>query len=97
MIIYRATHDETGEIIEGDSKVIARRLKVVPSTINKVALKNGKVSTHWEIQRIGKMNKADYPAGDRPVSIVDKVQHIPLALCEEWDRVTEPFKMASRH
>lgn len=96
MIIYRATHDETGEIIEGDSKVIARQLKVVPTTINKIALKNGKVATHWKVQRIGKMNKADYPNGDRPVSIVDKAQHIPLALCEEWDKVTAPFKVARR-
>ena len=81
-IAYKATHDETGEVIVGTSKEVAEALGVAVSTIYKVTLEGRKVHGHWKLKKIQDINK---PGNDYKFT-QDKL--------DEWDAVTHPFKDA---
>lgn len=83
MVIYRATNIETGEIIEGGARDVAKALGVVPKSIyNAVALQQ-KIKYVWFISTNAKQSKTS----------ADKNRITPQLL-NEWDTVTETFKKA---
>lgn len=84
MTFYRATHNETGEVLEGSKRELAESLGVLPTTIYQAAILKDNVNTHWKIRKIVS-EKLESSKGN-----------FPIELREEWDRVTEPFKIASR-
>lgn len=81
MITYIATNIETGEIIEGGAKDIAKKLGVVTNAIYNAENLQQKVRFVWFISK-GKRES-------------ERTYNFPTALLEEWDRVTAPFKKAS--
>lgn len=84
MTFYRATHDETGEVLEGSKRELAETLHVSPTAIFQAAILKDNIDTHWKIRKI---------EGDK---LESARWNFPVELREEWDRVTEPFKEASR-
>lgn len=85
--IYRAIHNETGEVHEGNAKELGQILHVVPNTINKAALEQGKVGGYWNI------SKSLVPPVKKDVHTANC--KFPQELLNEWDAVTKPFKDAS--
>lgn len=83
--IYKATHDVTNEVIEGNGKELAAVMGVVPSTVSKMATWGRKIAKHWTVKKIGQADAE--PLHD---------YKFPYELLKEWDEVTEPFKAASR-
>jgi hypothetical protein len=89
MQIYRATHIETGEIIEGGARDLARKLGVVTKSIyNAVALQQ-KIKYVWFISTEKPYRKANSKSND-------KTNRVTPQLLDEWEKVTEPFKKASQ-
>lgn len=85
MQIYRATHIETGEIIEGGARDLAKKLGVVTKSIyNAVALQQ-KIKYVWFISTNAKQSKAS-----------GNTNRITPQLLDEWDAVAESFKKASK-
>lgn len=84
MTFYRAIHNETGEVLEGSTKELGKKLNVHPVSINRAATEKTNIGTHWKILKIEE-EKLESAKGNFPVE-----------LREEWDRVTEPFKEARR-
>jgi len=85
MQVYRATNVETGEIIEGDAKYLAKKLGVVTKHIyNAVALQQ-KIRYVWFISTEKKPHKTE-----------GKANRMTPKLLEEWDEATTPFKKASK-
>lgn len=85
MQVYRATNVETGEIIEGDAKYLAKKLGVVTKHIyNAVALQQ-KIRYVWFIST----DKKQKVSGGKPNKITPD-------LLDKWDKVTEPFKKLSK-
>lgn len=78
MQIYRATNIETGEIIEGGAKDLAKKLGVVTNAIYNAENLQQKVRFVWFISKGKAEGKTNY--------------NYPQALLEEWDRVTEQFR-----
>ena len=86
MVVYRATNVETGEIIEGGARDVAKALGVVPKTIyNAVALQQ-KIRYVWFISADKKRSKAS-----------GNSTKITPQLLDEWEKVTEPYKKASKN
>lgn len=83
LIIYKAVHDETGEVLTGTAKQIAEKLGVVPTTVNKTAIQGSKLKGHWEL---AKVNQEDADVWE---------YKFPRELLDAWDEVTKPFKAAS--
>ena len=84
MTFYRATHNETGEVLEGSTKELAKVLNVLPTSINRAATDKVNIGTHWQILKV---------EGEK---LESAMRNFPIELRDEWDRVTEPFKEASR-
>lgn len=80
MVVYRATNIETGEIIEGGARDLARKLGVVQNSIYNA------VSTQQEIKFVW------FISSERKTK--PKIVYMPSDIWDEWDRVTEPFKNA---
>ncbi len=81
MTTYIAENIDTGEIIEGGVRDVARKLGVVSNTIyNSVATKS-KVRSEWLISK-----KSDHEPTTTRIS---------QKQLDEWERVTAPFKKAS--
>ena len=79
---YIATHDITGETHEGTAKELATVLKVVPTTIYKMALQGKKIAGHWLIRK----ESAEQAVGKLDNKFSQELQN-------EWDEVTKPYKM----
>lgn len=89
MQIYRATNIETGEIIEGDAKDLAKKLGVVTKHIyNAVALQQ-KIKYVWFIS-------TEKPCRNANSNSNSKANRISPQLIEEWEQVIAPFKKASQ-
>ena len=78
MTTYIAENIETGEVIEGCAKELAKKIGVAVGSIMNAVSTNNKVKRMWSISKNGTANKTLYC--------------IPMALQEEWDAVTAPFK-----
>ena len=83
VVVYRATNIETGEIIEGGARDLARALGVAPRYIYNAVSNQQKVRFVWFISSEKKT---------KPKSVFS---YLPLDIWDEWDRVTEPFKKLS--
>lgn len=81
MTTYIATNIETGEIIEGGAKDIAKKLGVVTNAIYNAENMQQKVRFVWFISKGKRASK--------------RTCDIPTALLGEWDMVTAQFKKAS--
>lgn len=84
LTFFRAINNETGEVLEGSKGEIAEKLGVLPAAINQAAILKENIDTHWKIRKIVS-EKLESSNGN-----------FPIELRKEWDRVTEPFKEASR-
>jgi len=84
MQIYRATNIETGEIIEGGAKDIAKKLGVIPKTLYNAVAMQQNVRYVWFIST------------DKKVSKSGNTNKITPQLIDDWERVTAPFKKASQ-
>jgi hypothetical protein len=85
MTVYRATNEETGEVIEGGARDLARNLGVITNSIYNAASDGFRVNGKWLIYREVKN-----------VDMETKCDRIPPQLFDEWERVTAPFKKASQ-
>jgi len=85
MQIYRATHIETGEIIEGGARDLARKLGVVTKSIYNAVASQQNIKYVWFISTDKKQSKAE-----------GKTNRITPQLLDEWEKATEPFKKASK-
>ena len=81
MVVYRATNIETGEIIEGGARDLARKLGVAHGYIFNAVSRQQKVKCVWFISTEKKKDKI----------VTRNLQ----SLLEEWDVVTAPFKKLS--
>lgn len=81
MTTYIAENIETGEVIEGGVRDIARKLGVVPNTICNAVSAKSKVKFVWVITKRVGINENPYK--------------FPQALLDEWNLVTEKFRKAS--
>lgn len=81
MVVYRATNIETGEIIEGGARDLARELGVAPRYIYNAVSSQQKIKFVWFISSNTKKSKSNG-------------QITPQQLAE-WERVTAPFKRLS--
>ena len=81
---YVATHDETGEMIQGTVEEVAELLGVNQNRIYRAAATAGqKVGWHWDVEKKNHFTP-------------DLENKWPMELSAEWERVTRPFKKASR-
>lgn len=83
---YAAFNVNTGEVIRGTSGELAKRFEVRSTYISKCALEGTKLQYVWQI-------KKETEAG---IFEDSKMYRISDDLLREWDRVTAPFKRASR-
>jgi hypothetical protein len=83
VVVYRATNIETGEVIEGGVRDLARTLGVVPKYLYNAVANQQKIRYVWFITSERKT---------KPKCIST---HLPSDVWDEWDRVTEPFKKLS--
>ena len=69
---YRLTHVETGEVLEGYANVLATKLKIAPSTIQKALYEERVMTNGYSVEKIEreKVNK----------------KGINSDILEEWDR-----------
>ena len=75
---YRLTHVETGEVLEGYANVLATKLKIAPSTIQKAFYDERVMSNGYRIEKIEreKVNK----------------KGINSDIWERWDRYMEGIR-----
>jgi hypothetical protein len=85
MTVYRATNEETGEVIEGGARDLARTLGVTSNSIYNAASDGFRVNGKWLIYREIKN-----------VDTETKCDRISPQLFDEWEKATEPFKKASK-
>ena len=87
-MLYEVTNIKTGEMFCGTAADMAAKFNVTPGHINKLALEGKRIHLDWKIVQVG--YKSDVEK--------EKTNNcsIPLPMQEEWDRVTAPFKAASR-
>lgn len=83
MLIYEATNLETGEVIEGDVKEIASQLNCTAGAVYNAASLRSLIHKTWEVDKIH-------------CDDGEKTYCHDQELLDEWDKVTEPFKKASR-
>ena len=89
MTVYKATNEETGEVIEGGARDLAKKLGVVTKSIyNAVALQQ-KIKYVWFISTEKPYRKANSKSDD-------KTNRVTPQLLDEWERVTAPYKKASQ-
>jgi hypothetical protein len=83
--IYRAENIDTGEVIEGCAKDLAKKIGVAQKYIFNAVSKKQRVRRMWYITKDGMADKTKYC--------------IPVTLVDEWDSVTAPYKalIASKH
>ena len=84
MVVYRATNIETGEIIEGGARDLARELGVVQNTIYNAVAMQQKIKYVWFVS-----------TEKRNCKLESKANRMTPHLIEEWERVTAPFKKLS--
>ncbi len=89
MQIYRATNIETGEIIEGGARDLARKLGVVTKSVYNAVAMQQKIKYVWFISTEKSYRKANGKGNG-------KTNRITPQLLDEWEKVTEPFKKASK-
>lgn len=85
MTVYKATNEETGEVIEGGARDLARNLGVTANSIYNAASDGFRVNGKWLIYREIKN-----------VDTETKSDRLSPQLFDEWEKVTEPFKKASQ-
>lgn len=75
---YRLTHVETGEVLEGYANVLATKLKIAPSTIQKAFYDERVMQNGYRVEKIEreKVNK----------------KGINSDILEEWDRYMEGIR-----
>ena len=78
MTTYTAENIETGEIVEGAARDVARTLGVAHGYIMNAVSKGKKVKRVWYITKDGATNKTIYS--------------IPISTQEDWEKVTAPYK-----
>jgi hypothetical protein len=85
MTTYIAENIETGEIIEGCAKELAKKIGVAAGSIQNAASTKNKVRRTWLISKDGTVSKTLYS--------------IPIGTQEKWDRETAPYKelIANKH
>lgn len=83
---YSAINLETGEEIRGTSTELAKFFNTKTRNINKYALEGLKLHGVWQIKK----------ETDEGIYEESKMYRISEDILAEWDRVTEPFKRASR-
>ena len=85
MTVYKATNEETGEVIEGGARDVAKALGVVTKSIYNAACGNVKIRNVWFVTTNTKRSKAS-----------GNSNKITPKLLDEWEKVTEPYKKASQ-
>lgn len=85
-VLYEVTNIKTGEKFFGTAADMAERFDLSPGHINKLAVEGKRIHLDWKIAKAGYVGDAEK---------VNKGA-IPYPLQEEWDKVTAPFKQASR-
>lgn len=78
MTTYIAENIETGEIIEGGARELAKELGVAHGYIMNAVSKGQKVKREWYITKDGATNKTLYS--------------IPISTQEDWEKITAPYK-----
>ena len=75
---YRLTHVKTGEVLEGYANVLATKLKIAPSTIQKALYEERVMTNGYSVEKIEreKVNK----------------KGINSDILEEWDRYMEGIR-----
>ena len=83
MLIYEAPNLESGEVIKGGVKEISSRLNCTTGAVYNAASLRCLIHKTWEVDKI--------QCDDN-----DKTYCHEQEMLDEWDKVTEPFKKASR-
>ena len=85
MTVYKATNEETGEVIDGGSRDLAKIIGTTQKNVMNASYQNSKIRNLWSI------TKHKTPSRSNNI--------IPVALAEDWDRFTAPYKalIASKH
>lgn len=78
MTLYKATNEETGEVIEGGSRDLAKIIGTTQKNIMNASYKNQKIRNVWNVAKCKTDSK---PSAS-----------IPVTLAEDWDSVTAPYK-----
>lgn len=78
MVIYKAENIDTGEVISGDAKELAKKIGVARMSIVNAVSKQQKVRRAWYITKESTVNKTPYS--------------VPMETQEKWDRETAPYK-----
>lgn len=78
MTIYIAENIETGEIIEGGARELAKELGVAHGYIMNAVSKGQKVKREWYITKDNTANKTLYS--------------VPMSTQEDWNIITAPYK-----
>lgn len=84
MTVYRATNEETGEVIEGGARDLARTLGVSTNSIYNAASDGFRVRGEWIIYR--NIQKPE---------IESKCDRLTIKNLEDWERYTAPYKALS--
>ena len=84
MTVYKATNEETGEVIEGGARDLARNLGVTANSIYNAASDGFRVRGAWLIYR--NIKKPD---------VETKCDRLTIKNLEDWDKFTAPYKALS--
>lgn len=84
MTVYKATNEETGEVIEGGARDLARNLGVTTNSIYNAASDGFRVRGTWLIYR-----------NTKKPNIETKCDRITPKNLEDWDKFTAPYKALS--
>ena len=78
MVIYKAENIETGEVISGDAKTLAKKIGVARMSILNAVSKKQRVRRMWYITNDNTAYKSRYS--------------VPMSTQEDWDMITAPYK-----
>ena len=81
MTVYKATNEETGEVVEGGSRDLAKIIGTTQKNVINASSEQRKIRNLWRIEK--------YKTDSKPSA------SIPVTLAEEWDRFTAPYKALS--
>lgn len=78
MTLYKATNEETGEVVEGGSRDLAKIIGTTQKNVINASCEQRRIRNLWRIEKY----KTDSKPGP----------NIPVTLAEDWDRATAPYK-----
>ena len=78
MTLYKATNEETGEVVEGGSRDLAKIIGTTQKNVINASCEQRKIRNLWRIEK--------YKTDSKPSA------SIPVTLAEDWDRATASYK-----